>query len=109
MKPAEFRRVFSGSKRSPDGLFTVLARDNEVGMARLGLAIARKCVKRAVERNRIKRIIRESFRTHRQALAGFDLVVMCRPSAVLASNADLATSLLKHWNVINRKRQCASC
>lgn len=108
LKPSEFRRVFSGSNRSADGLFTVLIASTEGNLGRLGLAITKKCAKGAVDRNRLKRIVRESFRTHRDMLATFDLIVMCRPKAVKASNADLLASLHKHWKIVNQNRQCAS-
>ena len=109
LKPSDFRLVFSRSRRLADGFFTVLVANIEGNdLARLGLAIPKKCAKRAVERNRLKRIVRESFRNHRDMLATFDLVVMCRPKAVKANNADLTASLLKHWNIVNQDRQCVS-
>ena len=48
----------------------------------MGLAIAKKCARRAVDRNRLKRLVRESFRLERLGLPGLDLVVMCRRDAV---------------------------
>lgn len=108
LKPSDFRIVFSGSKRSADGFFTVLVAKTEGNLARLGLAISKRCAKGAVERNRLKRIVRESFRTHRDMLATIDLVVMCRQKAVKATNADLTASLIKHWKNVIQDRQCAS-
>ncbi|HFC54480.1 MAG TPA: ribonuclease P protein component, partial [Gammaproteobacteria bacterium] len=66
LKPVEYRRVFANPVRSSDGSFTVLARANELGYPRLGLAIARKQLSTAVARNRVKRAVRESFRRHRR-------------------------------------------
>lgn len=43
--------------------------------ARLGLVIGKKLLKRAVDRNRLKRILRERFRQRRIGLPAFDLVV----------------------------------
>lgn len=65
--------------------------------ARLGLAVAKKHLRRAVARNRIKRLIRESFRHHRQALAGLDLVVLVKPGIDAADNRSLHASLARHW------------
>ncbi len=79
----------------------MLVANTEGDLARLGLAISKKCAKGAVERNRLKRIVRETFRTHRDMLAPFDFVVMCRPRALMANNADLTSSLLRHWNIVN--------
>lgn len=51
---------------------------NNLAHSRLGLIVAGKVVRRAVGRNRVKRLLREVFRTRQQALAGLDLVVRLR-------------------------------
>jgi len=43
--------------------------------ARLGVVVAKKLLKRAVDRNRVKRIVREQFRCRRSGLPAYDLVV----------------------------------
>lgn len=98
----DFNLVFSGPKRYVNDLFTIHAKKTTFGLARLGLAIAKRCAKKAVERNRLKRIVRESFRTHREMLCQFDLVVMCRPKALIATNTELSDSLIKLWNQVER-------
>ena len=97
-RKAEFQRVFEQPIRSGDRYFTVLARPNELGHSRLGLAISRKAAKSAVARNRIKRIVRESFRHHQTEMDGFDVVVMGRPQMARHDNAALFTSLQHHWS-----------
>ncbi|MBS1225128.1 MAG: ribonuclease protein component, partial [Proteobacteria bacterium] len=57
-----FAGVFARPVKSSDSNFIVLARANDLTYARLGLAISRKVAKSAVARNRLKRIVRESFR-----------------------------------------------
>ena len=47
-------------------------------MARVGIVVAKKNQKKAVHRNRIKRIIRECFRSKQQNLKGLDVVVIVR-------------------------------
>jgi ribonuclease P protein component len=96
-RPADYRRVFDKPFRSTDPYFVVLARPDEEHPARLGLAIAKKCAGRAVQRNRIKRIVRESFRHNRLVLKGVDCVVLCRQRAVGATNRQLFDSLATHW------------
>ena len=92
-----FGRVFNNARRSRDNMFTVLYRPNDADEARLGLAIGKKNCKLASGRNRLKRIIRESFRQHRGQLAGLDIVVLNQPAAASASNATLFASLARHW------------
>ncbi len=99
----EFGRVFRDSRRSQDRYFTVLGRRNDRTGARLGLAISKKACKSAVGRNRLKRIIRESFRTARLGLPDIDLVVLARPAAAGASASDLTDSLNKHWQEITNR------
>jgi ribonuclease P protein component len=60
--PAEFRRVMRRGKGFPAGDLVILARGNSMGMARLGISI-RRSVCGSVCRNRLKRWIREAFRT----------------------------------------------
>lgn len=86
-----------------DGLFTVVARPAPEGRARLGLAISRRCAARAVARNRIKRIVRESFRQRAGTLPPADYVVMCRPAAALQSNPVLFRSLADLWRRAARR------
>lgn len=78
-------------------LFTVLSRPNGKTGARLGLAISKKNCRLAVQRNRLKRVVRESFRSHKEALGGIDVVVMCQAAAGRAGNRSLFDSLATHW------------
>jgi len=75
----------------------VLARANQLARARLGLAIAKKQLRRAVARNRIKRVVRESFRCRQSALAGLDIVVMARPGLADIPTRELFEALERHW------------
>lgn len=92
-----YSHVFDKATRSRDRWFTVLCRQNDLEIARLGLAISKKNCRKAAARNRIKRVVRESFRHHQQDLAGLDIVVMNKPSAADAPNAALFGSLSSHW------------
>ena len=97
LNAAAFGRVFRQATRSRDKWFTVLCRDNNGGVARLGLAISKKSCRQATARNRIKRIVRESFRQHQEQLAGVDVVVMNQPPARAGTNQQLFDSLERHW------------
>lgn len=103
LNAADYQNVFQQPLRAVDKYFTVLAKANQTNESRLGLAISKKNARRAVDRNRIKRIARESFRIHQDKLAGLDFVIMAKFAAVQADNKVLASSLLKHLETLNRK------
>ncbi len=99
---AAYGRVFDKAARSRDKWFTVLCRDNESDLARLGLAISKKHCRKATARNRLKRLVRESFRQHQGELAGLDVVVLNQAAAAAAAAPELRASLESHW------RRCAA-
>lgn len=77
-------------------MFTVLFSPNGTDQPRLGLAIGKKNCRLSTGRNRLKRIVRESFR-RQNALGGVDIVVINQPAASRASNRALFDSLDSHW------------
>lgn len=85
-------------------MFTVLYKENGEQEARLGLAISKKNCRLAVGRNRLKRVVRESFRHHYEYLKGLDVVVLNQPAAKVASNRVLFDSLVQHWRKCNATR-----
>ncbi len=68
-----------------------------MAISRLGLAISKKNCRDASGRNRIKRVVRESFRQHQSELAGLDIVVINQPAARSATNKKLFDSMAGHW------------
>ena len=106
---AAYDHVFAAPQRSSDRYFTALVRargtstsPGDTVEARLGLAISKRCSPDAVTRNRIKRVIRESFRHRRSQLPGIDVILLCRPAAAVADNAALRRSLEAHWDRISK-------
>lgn len=95
----EFDRVFERNSRSSDAYFSVLARPNEAGHARLGLAVSKKAAPDAVDRNRIKRLVREHFR-NRADQPALDFVVSARAACVTAPAAALRASIAHHWQKV---------
>ena len=71
-----------------------------MGAPRLGLAVAVRAAGGAVARNRLRRLIRESFRLHQHTIPALDLVVGCRPSARAAPAPVLRASLAALWGKV---------
>jgi len=86
---------------------TLLAISNDRDNPRLGLVISRKAARTAVARNRIKRLVRESFRNTQQPLGGLDIVVIGRPGIALQANRVITESLDKLWEKLIKT--CAGC
>ena len=103
-KAVEFKRVFRKPLVSSDVCFKVLARSGNASTSRLGMAVSRNVDKRAVGRNRIKRVIRESFRSHYTAeKARLDIVVLPRRNAATMCNTRLYHSLQRHWSRLDNQ------
>jgi ribonuclease P protein component len=105
-RKSDFDAAYARGRRFADGFFTVTASNNECGAARLGMAVAVRAAGGAVARNRIRRIIRESFRLHQHELPPLDLVVGVRPRAGAESGRALRLSLAALWNKVSA--QCAT-
>ena len=109
LTPADFKQVFDAAElRVSSKELLILARINRFDHPRLGLVIAKKHVRRAVQRNRIKRVIRESFR-HRQAALldarGIDTIVLARVGIDKLDNPALQHLLDGLWRQLQRKAQ----
>ena len=102
VKPEDFRQVFKSSCRSEDNTFLVLAKKNDLKWARLGLAISKKNISKAVNRNNIKRVIRESFRHHKNILKAIDVVVVVNRKQTTINNKTINESLDTHWKSISQ-------
>ena len=81
-------------------MFVIQYASNETGGARLGMAVSTRAAGQAVNRNRLRRLIRESFRMHREELPAVDLLVTARAGSAKATNAEIFASLAKAWQAI---------
>lgn len=72
---------------------------------RLGLVIAKKHIRLAVERNRLKRLLRESFRKHQQLLIEMDIVILARSGSDRLDNENFVTLVEKLWQDLMRRQK----
>jgi ribonuclease P protein component len=81
-RPAQFNLVYGEGRRTRQGPLVVHARPNDCGHPRLGLSVSKK-VGNAVDRNRVKRRLRDAFRHLQDQLPGsYDLVITVQPHDV---------------------------
>jgi len=75
IKTDDFSSVFNFRKRISGHYLAIHYQYNSLGTPRLGLIVGKKIAKRAVDRNYMKRVLRELFRVHQHDIAPLDLVV----------------------------------
>ena len=99
---SEFRNVVKRKPLSRDRHFRVHARRNDLGHARLGLTVSRRVDRRAVGRNRVKRLAREFFRNIPPGDRCLDVVVMARKGLDELDNKEVSTILQQQWQKLTR-------
>jgi len=97
-KRRDFDQVFAKGRRSADRFFVVVMSPATAHGGRLGLVVSKRVSKRAVDRNRIKRVIRECYRTHPFSRQACDLVVIARAACRNAPGRSMSASLDRHWS-----------
>ncbi len=103
---AQFQRIFQKAEyKVSQRHFLILARRNDLSHPRLGLVVAKKNIRLAVQRNRVKRHIRETFRLQQDHLGGIDAIVLPRSGADKLSDQQLAQQLAQLWQRLEAKRQ----
>ncbi|HLR86738.1 MAG TPA: ribonuclease P protein component [Wenzhouxiangella sp.] len=91
----QFKAVFAGRLSCGNRFFRIFHQPSD--QPRIGLAVSRRVAPRAVDRNRIRRCIRETFRLRRARLEPRDYVVTARPAAAGESRSTLARALDELW------------
>jgi len=97
LTPSQYRALFKGGKRISSRGLTLIVKPNNLNHARLGMTIPKRLVKRAVDRNAIKRRIRESFRHMQLKLHGIDVVVMANSGISKVSNQQVFDLVNPLW------------
>ena len=104
LSAVDYQAVFANVQiKASCHYFLVLAINNGMDSPRLGLVVAKKNVSAAVQRNRIKRQIRESFRNNTELVTNLDLVVLARKDADKLDNKRLAQKINGLLRDLNNK------
>jgi ribonuclease P protein component len=102
LRPGDFAALRNDAKRAPGRCFLAEYRFTDqsgvLAGARLGMAVSRRVSKLAVVRNRIRRVIRESFRLHRANLPCIDVLLIARTVAAGPTNVELRAELESLWS-----------
>jgi len=99
LKKCDYDSVFQQAKKMVTDDFIMFYKHNEVTHARLGLAISKKALAKAHDRNRIKRLLREQFRQTR--LPAVDVVFLAKRGILNKTNLQLSRQLSKTWEKLS--------
>lgn len=100
----DYRRVFETAAYKVHGKgLMALASPNALGHPRLGLIFSKKNVRRAVDRNRLKRLVRDSIRLRQHQLPAVDIVVLARRGVHELDNATVHRQLHGMWRRLERE------
>lgn len=91
--------------RAPGQCLVLLGRPNTLRYPRLGMVVSRRAAHRAVKRNRLKRLIRESFRLHQHQLPNADIVVLARKNTCEQSPAAIRALLAEQWQTLAKQAE----
>jgi ribonuclease P protein component len=101
-KPSEYKAIFNNGNMTRGKYWQVMSIKTDTSKAKLGLAISKKVHRLAVDRNRFKRIARETFRLQQIQFKNWQFVIMAK-HAKPANNATIAQDLLMLLNKIVSK------
>jgi ribonuclease P protein component len=100
----QFDALYAGGRRIDDRFFGLRVKPNGLGHPRIGLAVAVKTAGGGVARNRLRRLVKESFRLAQHQLPAVDIVVAAKIPAAEAPATTLHASLATLW-----QRVASSC
>jgi ribonuclease P protein component len=94
---AEYKTLFKKAHKVSHRFLTILYKKNNNLYGRLGLIVGKRVAKKAVSRNQIKRVIRESFRFQQDKLSGIDIIVIARQQCDKLSKQKLREGIDQLW------------
>lgn len=90
----DFRRLYARGKSYAGGYIVIYTSKNRINKNRLGLTVS-KSIGKAVKRNRLKRLMRESYRLNEnKLLTGFDIIIVARGRALNKTLAQIEKDVM---------------
>ena len=105
-KSQDFDNIIRKKQSFANRQFVIYYQENKLDHMRLGISVSKKLVK-AHERNRLKRYVRESFKTRKDFLKNYDIIIIVRPAAKGLSFLEFGSSIdhvLKRSKLYREKR-----
>ena len=103
-EPAQFKAVFNQADfKVSNRYFLILARQNYLEASRVGLVVGKKNLPKAFQRNRIKRLLRYSFRMNQSLLEGLDIVILARSNMSNQDNKQVLENIEGLWPDLVKK------
>jgi ribonuclease P protein component len=92
-----FDAVFQARKKQSGRYFAIWIKTTDLAYPRLGLVVAKKNIRLATNRNRIKRVLRESFRQHQLQLSNTDIVIVVYQASSTLNAKELRQQIDNQW------------
>ena len=91
-KSQDFDNIIRKKQSFANRQFVIYYQENKLDHMRLGISVSKKLGK-AHERNRLKRYVRESFKTRKDFLKNYDIIIIVRPAAKGLSFLEFGSSI----------------
>lgn len=101
--PKEFKAVFQANKKRFLPYLAVFSKLNEKDYARIGIVVSKRNVRKAHQRNLVRRIIRESFRFNQMLLTNLDVVIVVYQAYGLLSRKEMRRVMDEYWKKISHQ------